>query len=74
MCCLTENREDGVNPSRTRRCIRGQTLHDASQPLSGNRWEGAVSRPIRKPEDLPVGRIAANALTRQTTLLPPTLI
>ena len=44
-------REDGANPSRTRRCNRGQTPHE---PTVGSQREGAVDRMIRKPEDLPM--------------------
>lgn len=49
-CGLQENREDGSNPSRSRRCNRGRT---PQKPLSLDAWEGAVSRSIREPEDLP---------------------
>jgi hypothetical protein len=38
-------------------------------PLPGDRWEGAASRPIREPEDLPVGRFAVNVLNEKVTLL-----
>ena len=50
---LQENREDGLNPSRSRRCIRGRTPHT---PLRSDSWEGAASRVIREPEDLPRSR------------------
>jgi hypothetical protein len=42
-------REDGVQPSRTRRCDRERNLQ---KPLFDFKWEGAGSRIIRKPEDL----------------------
>jgi len=49
-CCFQENREDGANPSRSRRCNRGRT---SPSPLSRDAREGAASRSIREPEDLP---------------------
>lgn len=55
-----ENREDGANPSRSRRCHRGRTLQKTTVVSSFRREavprEGAASRLIRKPEDLPSGR------------------
>lgn len=51
MCSVAKNREDGVNPSRSRRCNRGRVPHEATG--EDNPWEGAVTRVIRKPEDLP---------------------
>jgi len=45
--------EDGENPSRTRRCDRGRTPQGATIGLIAG-WEGAVSRMIRKSEDLPM--------------------
>ena len=42
-------REDGVKPSRTRRCDRERNLQ---KPLFDFKREGAGSRVIRKPEDL----------------------
>ena len=42
-------REDGVKPSRTRRCDRERNLQ---KPLFDFKREGVGSRVIRKPEDL----------------------
>ena len=43
-------REDGENPSRTRRCNRVRKPQGSHCPEG---WEGAASRMTRKPEDLP---------------------
>jgi|YNPBryantNP2012_1023418.scaffolds.fasta_scaffold01218_2 hypothetical protein len=49
------NREAGENPGRSRRCEWGRNLYKATacHKIKG-RWEGAGSRMIHKPEDLPM--------------------
>ena len=45
----SQNREDGANPSRTRRCNRRRNPDQATVA----RWEGPGNRTTRKSEDLP---------------------
>ena len=48
-------REDGANPSRTRRCNRGNYPQESRfGHCSAMEWEGAGKLKIRKPEDLPL--------------------
>ena len=58
-CGLRENREDGANPSRSRRCIRGRTPHT---PLSRDCLGRRGARTIREPEDLPKCRFRSFVL------------
>ena len=49
-------REDGANPSRTRRCNRGRKPQLIATVTPQAWWEGAASRVNREPEDLPMER------------------